>query len=42
MPRPTWRLMNKLPMFETCRAFHVENAGWLEDRMVNMPSSVIL
>jgi len=41
MTRPAWRLMNKLPMFENCQAFELENAGWLEDRIVNVPSSVI-
>jgi hypothetical protein len=42
MTRPAWRLMNRLPMFETCQAYHLENAQWLEDRIVNIPSSVII
>jgi len=42
MTRPAWRLMNRLPMFENCRAFHLENAMWLEDRIVNVPSSVVI
>jgi len=42
MTRPAWRLMNKLPMFAQCQAFELENAVWLEDRIVNVPSSVIL
>jgi aminotransferase in exopolysaccharide biosynthesis len=42
MTRPAWRLMNRLPMFEKCQAFHLENAYWLEDRLVNVPSSVII
>jgi aminotransferase in exopolysaccharide biosynthesis len=40
MTRPAWRLMNRLPMFENCQAFQLENAMWLEDRIVNVPSSV--
>ena len=42
MTRPAWRLMNKLPMFENCQVFELENALWLEDRIVNLPSSVII
>ncbi len=34
--------MNKLPMFADCQAFELENALWLEDRIVNVPSSVII
>lgn len=40
MTRPAWRLMNKLPIFENCQAFHLENARWLEDKIVYLPSSV--
>jgi len=29
-------------MFENCQTWHLDNAQWLEDRMVNIPSSVIL
>jgi perosamine synthetase len=42
MTRPAWRLMNKLPMFENCQVLDCINADWLEDRTVNIPSSVIL
>ena len=42
MTRPAWKLMNRLPMFEKCQAFHLENASWLEDRIVNVPSSVMI
>jgi aminotransferase in exopolysaccharide biosynthesis len=42
MTRPAWRLMNRLPMFENCMAYHLDNAQWLEDRIVNVPSSVII
>ena len=42
MTRPIWRLMNKLPMFKNCQKGNLDNAEWLEDRVVNIPSSVIL
>ena len=42
MTRPAWTLMNKLPMFKNCQVENIENAEWLEDRLVNIPSSVIL
>ena len=42
MTRPIWRLMNKLPMFEKAQCEDLTNAEWLEDRVVNIPSSVIL
>ena len=41
MVRPIWTLMNKLPMFKNCQTGPLENAEWLEDRVVNIPSSVI-
>jgi hypothetical protein len=42
MTRPDWRLMNKLPMFAGCQAFNLKNALWLEDRVVNVPSSIVI
>jgi len=42
MARPAWRLMNRLPMFENCQVYRIDNAMWLEERIVNVPSSVIL
>ena len=42
MTRPIWRLMNKLPMYQHCQHTNLENAQWLEDRVVNIPSSVRL
>ena len=42
MTRPIWALMNKLPMFESCQCGPLENSQWLEDRVVNLPSSVRL
>jgi perosamine synthetase len=40
MARPVWTLMNKLPMYSNCQAIGLEDAQWLEDRVVNIPSSV--
>lgn len=39
MTRPIWRLMNKLPMFQNCQRSSLSNSEWLEDRVVNIPSS---
>ncbi len=40
MTRPIWKLMNKLPMFKDCPKGNLNNSEWLEDRVVNIPSSV--
>ncbi|MGO9145292.1 MAG: LegC family aminotransferase [Desulfomonilia bacterium] len=40
MTRPIWCLLNKLPMFERCTTDNLKNAHWLEERVVNIPSSV--
>ncbi len=42
MTRPIWRLLSKLPMFQTCQTDGLGNSEWLEQRVVNIPSSVIL
>ena len=42
MTRSIWRLMNKLDMFNDCQCGDLSNALWLEDRVVNISSSVIL
>jgi perosamine synthetase len=42
MTRPIWTLMNKLPMFKYAQCSDLTNSEWLEDRVVNIPSSVIL
>jgi perosamine synthetase len=42
MTRPIWTLMNKLPMFEYAQYGDLTNSKWLEDRVVNIPSSVII
>ena len=40
MTRPIWRLMPKLEMYKDCEAFNIHNSEWLEERVVNLPSSV--
>jgi aminotransferase in exopolysaccharide biosynthesis len=40
MTRPIWTLMSKLPMYAGCRRGDLSNAEWLEQRVVNLPSSV--
>jgi aminotransferase in exopolysaccharide biosynthesis len=42
MTRPIWRLMNKLPMFENFQCGDLTNSEWLEDRVVNITSTVNL
>lgn len=42
MTRPVWQLMNKLEMFKHCETDGLENTMWLEERIVNIPSSVRL
>ena len=42
MTRPIWRLMNELEMFAKCQKTSLKNAKFLEERVVNIPSSVIL
>jgi perosamine synthetase len=42
MSRPIWCLMNKLQMFSNCQAADLSHAIWLEDRVVNIPSSARL
>lgn len=42
MTRPIWRLMNELEMFKHCQKDDLVNAKWLEQRVVNIPSSVRL
>ncbi len=40
MTRPVWGLMNKLTMFENCQTSNLDNAQWLEQRVVNIPSGM--
>lgn len=39
MTRPIWQLMKKLPMYQHCISGPLNNAAWLEERVVNIPSS---
>lgn len=40
MTRPIWQLMFRLPMYEHCQKDEQKNALFLEERIVNIPSSV--
>jgi aminotransferase in exopolysaccharide biosynthesis len=42
MTRPIWRLMNELEMYKYCQKDELKNAKYLEERVVNIPSSVRL
>lgn len=39
MTRPIWQLMHRLPMYKDCQRDEQVNAQFLEDRIVNIPSS---
>lgn len=40
MTRPIWQLMFRLPMYQNCQMDRQINAKYLEERIVNIPSSV--
>jgi dTDP-4-amino-4,6-dideoxygalactose transaminase len=40
MTRPIWQLMFRSPMYVQCQKDEQKNAIFLEDRIVNVPSSV--
>lgn len=42
MTRPIWKLMNELEMFKDCQCGSLENSKYLEQRVVNISSSVIV
>jgi len=42
MTRPMWTLMNKLKMFHESQCSELFNAEWLEQRVVNIPSSMLI
>ena len=42
MTRPIWTLMSKLDMYKNCQTDDLSNSLWLEDRVVNIPSSVFI
>lgn len=41
MTRPVWTLMHKLEMFKHAQCDDLSNSKWLNDRIVNIPSSSI-
>ena len=42
MTRPIWKLMNKLEMFSDAQYTNLDNANYLEERVVNISSGVTL
>ncbi len=42
MTRPIWTLMTKLPMYQNALQGDLTNSLWLEERVVNIPSSVVI
>lgn len=40
MTRPIWTLMNKLELFKDAQCGNLENSEWLENRVINISSSV--
>lgn len=40
MTRPIWKLMSNLPMFKNSQNDGLKNSLWLEERVINIPSSV--
>lgn len=40
MTRPIWRLMTELPMYSDCQHDGLPVSRWLEERVVNLPSSI--
>ena len=40
MTRPIWQLMSNLTMFQDCQTDGLNNSIWLQNRVVNIPSSV--
>lgn len=40
MTRPIWKLMSELDMFQDCQTDGLKNSLWLQDRVVNVPSSI--
>lgn len=42
MTRPIWYLLNQLPMYSNALIGNLNNSAWLAERIVNLPSSVII
>lgn len=40
MTRPIWTLMSELTMYKQCQAGDLFHSYWLQDRVINIPSSV--
>ncbi len=40
MSRPIWKLLNELKFYSHCQCDSLSNSYWLEERIVNLPSSV--
>ena len=40
MTRPVWKLMSELSMYSACQRGSLENAEWLRNRVVNLPSGI--
>jgi len=41
MTRPAWELMSNLPMYDSCIRGDLSISEWLQERIVNLPSSVL-
>ena len=42
MTRPIWKLMNELDMFKDCQKSNLKNSKYLEQRVINISSSVVV
>lgn len=38
--RPVWKLLSKLPMYQHCFRDDLNNADWLEERIVSLPGGI--
>ncbi len=41
MTRPAWTLLNNLDIYKNSETFKLSNSEWLENRLINIPSSII-
>lgn len=41
MTRPIWKLMSDIDIYRNCESADLTNAKWLEERVVNIPSSAL-
>lgn len=42
MARPIWKLIHELPMYSHCYSSNLSNSKWLEERVINIPSSPLI